>query len=370
MADVKISDLGELTSPAGEDLLVIVDDPSGTPVSKKVTATNLFGTVSIDADSNTVSNLEVDNFKASAIVIESEGISSNDNDTTIPTSASVKDYVDLQIATEDTIAELNDTTITSVGDNEILQYNNSSSVWENQTLSEAGIQGTLTNGIADTNNVVIDGSGSASGEYAKFTSSGIVGEEVADVKTDLSLNNVENTAISTWAGTSNITTLGTIATGVWNGTAITYANLNLSSSIVTGDITDGTIALGDLANATKTQALIIACSDETTALTTGTGKATFRMPYAFTLTEVRASVTTAPTGSAITVDVNDGGTTIMSTNKITIDATEKSSEDASTAPALTDTSLADDSEITIDIDAVGSTVAGAGLKVALIGYKT
>ena len=54
------------------------------------------GTVTgtIDADSSTISNLEVDNFKAATIVLESEGIGSNDNDTTIPTSAAVKDYVD------------------------------------------------------------------------------------------------------------------------------------------------------------------------------------------------------------------------------------------------------------------------------------
>ena len=55
----------------------------------------------IDVDNNTVSNIEVDNFKASAIVLESEGIGSNDNDTTIPTSAAVKDYVDTQITAED-----------------------------------------------------------------------------------------------------------------------------------------------------------------------------------------------------------------------------------------------------------------------------
>lgn len=35
---------------------------------------------------------------------------------------------------------------------------------------------------------------------------------IAETKTDLSLNLVENTALSTWAGTTNITTLGTIAT--------------------------------------------------------------------------------------------------------------------------------------------------------------
>ena len=46
-----------------------------------------------------------------------------------------------------------------------------------------------------------------------------------------------------------------------------------------------------------TESIIIACSDETTAITTGTAKVTFRMPYAFTLSAVRASVTTAPTGS-------------------------------------------------------------------------
>lgn len=112
----------------------------------------------------------------------------------------------------------------------------------------------------------------------------------------------------------------------------------------------------------------IACSDETTALTTGTAKATFRMPFAFTLTAVRASVTTAPTGSVLTVDINEGGVSILST-KLTIDATEKTSTTAATAAVISDASLADDAEITIDIDTVGSTVAGAGLKVWLIGTK-
>jgi len=117
-----------------------------------------------------------------------------------------------------------------------------------------------------------------------------------------------------------------------------------------------------------TQSLIVACSDEDTALTTGT-KVTFRMPYAFTLTAVRASVTTAPAGSVLTVDINEAGTTILST-KITIDANETTSVSASTPPVISDTSLADDAQMTIDIDGVGSSTAGAGLKVCLIGNKT
>lgn len=39
-------------------------------------------------------------------------------------------------------------------------------------------------------------------------------------KSAVGLGSVENTALSTWAGSTNITTLGTIATGVWSGTAI------------------------------------------------------------------------------------------------------------------------------------------------------
>lgn len=118
------------------------------------------------------------------------------------------------------------------------------------------------------------------------------------------------------------------------------------------------------------ECLTIACSDETTAITSGTGKVTFRMPYAFTLTEVRASVTTAPTGADLIIDINEGGSTIMTTNKLSIDAGEKSSTTATTAATLTDTSLADDAEITIDFDQVGSTIAGAGVKVYLIGRRT
>ena len=114
-----------------------------------------------------------------------------------------------------------------------------------------------------------------------------------------------------------------------------------------------------------TKILGIACSDETTALTAGTGKMTFRMPVAITLTEVRASLVTAQTsGNIFTVDINDGGTTILST-KLTIDNGEKTSTTA-TAAVISDTTLADDAEITVDIDQVGDGTA-AGLKIWLIG---
>lgn len=39
----KITELTALSAPAGEDLMVIVDDPSGTPTTKYVTVSNLLG---------------------------------------------------------------------------------------------------------------------------------------------------------------------------------------------------------------------------------------------------------------------------------------------------------------------------------------
>ena len=57
--------------------------------------------------------------------------------------------------------------------------------------------------------------------YVKVASDNTVSAASAStVKTDLSLNNVENTAVSTWAGSTNITTLGTVATGTWSATTI------------------------------------------------------------------------------------------------------------------------------------------------------
>ena len=112
--------------------------------------------------------------------------------------------------------------------------------------------------------------------------------------------------------------------------------------------------------------LVVAASDETTALTTGTAKITFRMPRAVTLTAVRASLTTAQTsGSLLTINIKESGTTILST-KITINNTHKTSTTATTLPVISDTALADDAEMTIDIDQIGDGTA-KGLQVMLIG---
>jgi hypothetical protein len=125
--------------------------------------------------------------------------------------------------------------------------------------------------------------------------------------------------------------------------------------------------LGTVAAASFPVVIQLAASDETTALTSGTAKLTFRMPHAMTLTAVRASLTTASSSGVVTVDINESGSTILST-KLTIDASELTSTTAATAAVISDSSLADDAEITIDIDGAGS--GAKGLKVTLIGTRS
>ena len=150
-------------------------------------------------------------------------------------------------------------------------------------------------------------------------------------------------------------------------TASSYADC---VALVEGDgvyYSDGT-SWTKLSNGNPIESLVIAAGDESTAITTGTAKVTFRMPYGFTVTEVRASVKSACTTGTLTVDINESGTTILST-KITIDATEKTSVTAATPAVVSDASLADDAEITIDVDNAGDGTA-TGLKVVLIGRRT
>ena len=116
------------------------------------------------------------------------------------------------------------------------------------------------------------------------------------------------------------------------------------------------------------EVFIVALSDETTDLTTGTAKASFNMPFAMTLTGVKANCTTAPVGSTIIVDINEAGSTILST-KLSIDASETTSTSAASAAVISDSALANDALITFDIDQIGSSTAGKGLKVTLYGYR-
>jgi hypothetical protein len=105
-------------------------------------------------------------------------------------------------------------------------------------------------------------------------------------------------------------------------------------------------------------------TDETTALTTGTAKTTFRVPFAGTFTAIRASLTTASSSGLPAINVKKAGVSIFSTT-LTIDATEKTSVTAATPAVISTAAFADNDEFTIDIDTAGT--GAAGLKLVFIG---
>jgi len=104
------------------------------------------------------------------------------------------------------------------------------------------------------------------------------------------------------------------------------------------------------------------------SLVTGVTKDYIVMPFAMTITEVYATVNTAPTGSVCTFDINNGFS-ILST-KITIDSSEFSSKTAATPPVVSNTSIASGDRITVDVDGVGSLTPGGGGIIYIIGHIT
>jgi len=81
-------------------------------------------------------------------------------------------------------------------------------------------------------------------------------------KSDIGLGNVENTAVSTWAGSTNLTTLGTISTGTWQGTAIADAYLSSNTAHLSGTQTF---------SGAKTFSAAVNISDSTASTTKTTG---------------------------------------------------------------------------------------------------
>lgn len=99
----------------------------------------------------------------------------------------------------------------------------------------------------------------------------------------------------------------------------------------------------------------------------GTNQYRVTLRSAFTVTDAYAYVSTSGTTSAITVDVNEAGSTILST-KLTIDVGENDSTTAATPAVVSDTALAANAIISADTDGADSGNTGAGLIVQICGY--
>jgi hypothetical protein len=272
MADKKISQLTELATAADDDSLVILD--KDTDVTKRIEVSNLVGTNELllkTASTLTSSPQAVQSVgsEVSALQISSVGVKaagtltatgtatlasatlsgdltigsgetvdtildedtmSSDDPNALATQQSIKAYVDTQITTEDTLAELNDTTITAPASGDIIIYDGSDS-WDNKQVS----------GDASMDNagaVVVDGlQGRSVASTAPSDGQSLAWDSGTSAWTPSAVGTgtVTSVAISGNDGIdvdsgSPITTAGTISLGLSNVDASAIANGTVSDA--------------------------------------------------------------------------------------------------------------------------------------------
>lgn len=171
---------------------------------------------------------------------------------------------------------------------------------------------------------------------------------------------------------SDLTAIAALTTTAMGRSLLALADPNADAIYFWDDSADGwaTLTLPPGFTISTTSLLapetwMVALSDETTTITTGTNRATLVFPYDVTVVSVGCSVNTAGTG--LTVDINEGGVSILST-KLTLDSGEKTSLTADVPAVISDASIAAGAEVGFDIDAASGT--SKGLKVWLVVRRT
>ena len=125
MANKKITELTDLPSPAGADIMAIVDDVSGTPTTKKVTATNLM----------TLAPVQSVNTATGAVVLDADDISDASTTNKFVTAAD--------------ITNLGNLSGTNTGDQDLSSYLQSVSAGD---LTDGNFDGTSISGFNATIN--------------------------------------------------------------------------------------------------------------------------------------------------------------------------------------------------------------------------
>jgi cytoskeletal protein CcmA (bactofilin family) len=266
----------------------------------------------IDVDNNTVSNIEVDNFKASAIVLESEGIGSNDNDTTIPTSAAVKDYVDTQITAEDLDVTSDSGTIAIDLDSE--------------TLTIAGGEGIDTSATGNTVTIAGEDATTSNKGVASFSdtffsvSSGAVSLDAAQT----GITSVVNSSLEIGRDADNRIKFGTdneIIFEVSGGDNVTFkasGEIEATELDISGDVDvdgttnldntdiDGTLVVdGSNISLDSTSTLNIDNSNTSNGITIGTATSGVPISIGHTTSEVTVNDNLTVTGVVDITDTTD-----------------------------------------------------------------
>lgn len=324
MADQKITALTEDTSPTTDDLITTIDDVAGTPTNKKVTIANLDTLLS--ATTKTLTNKTLTSPK----------------------------FVD-----SDFLADPNGNEILALGGGGV------SSV--NYTQIDASISGqpVYFNAYGDDTNVGILISGQGNGKLTlnSGTDLDVAANFIhfADAKGIKDANENESLVFQTTASAVNEFEMTNAATGNAPQLAVTGGDSNIDFKLAS----KGTGVVKGHLQTFQVQ-LLAEDTDQATATTIG---GDYRISTrAITIVSVSTYCDTAGTTGTYTVDINEAGTTILST-KLTVDSTEKTSETAATPAVISDSSIAANAIVTFDLDAV-QTTAAKGLKILIEYYYT
>lgn len=234
--------------------------------------------------------------------------------------------------------------------------------WTSAGSSDPSLGGDLS-GTASNAQIVANAVGPTELAANAVTTAKIADGNVTDAKiaTGVSQSKITNLTSDLAAKAGAATTI-TAGTGLTGGGDIS-TNRTISANFGT---TSGTVAEG---NHTHTLTFSLTSFFKTGALTATTGTQRLPIDGTYTIVGTRLMVGTAPTGASIIVDINKNGTTIYSTqaNRPSI-AAGANSGGPGAAPDVA--SLAAGDYLTVDVDQIGSTVAGSDLTVSVIVTKT
>ena len=216
----------DVVLPTSSGTLALTSDIPSTAGFITASSTATFTNKTFDANGtgNSITNIDIGNMTAAVVVTEAEGIGSNDNDTTLPTSAAVKDYVDnnspqsgITVQEEGSSLSTSATTLNFVG----------------STVTASGTGATKTITISGGGSITVQDEGSSlttSGDTLNFVGAGVTASGTGTTKTititgggsGIAVQD-EGSALSTSATTLNFVGAGVTASGTGATKTITIS---------------------------------------------------------------------------------------------------------------------------------------------------
>jgi hypothetical protein len=197
--------------------------------------------------------------------------------------------------------------------------------------------------VGSNNHVLVaDSAQSAGVKWAQIDTAGIADDAVTAAK--IAANAVDSSEIAS----------GAVVEAKIGAGAVTTAKIG------DGQVTAAKIAAGVIPTVLPSEATLTIPG----TLSTGARNVRFYVESSRTISNVVVSVGTAPTGASVIFDVNKNGTTIFSTQANRPTIATSGFYDGSSTPDVTSLSAGD--YLTVDVDQVGSTVAGSDAVIRIV----